>query len=280
MADGRRIAVMSDLHVEFDRAEAARRRLPGAGRGQLGPDLDGLAGRADAVVLAGDIDIGEDAVDYAGAVAARLGLPVILVAGNHEYYGGVLPEVRDAMRRRAAAGGGVHLLEDSAVELNLGGRAVRFLGTTLWTDFALYGTARQRADMAAAAGLMSDFRVIEAQAGRPLKPQDTVDLHGRALAWLRRELAAPFTGPTVVVSHHAPSSRSVADRYRDDPLSAAFASRLDRVVETSGAALWVHGHMHGSSDYTLGGTRVVCNPRGYHPDDLNPDFVPDMVATL
>jgi predicted phosphodiesterase len=27
--------------------------------------------------------------------------------------------------------------------------------------------------------------------------------------------------------------------------------------------LWVHGHMHNASDYMLGTTRVVCNPRGY-----------------
>ena len=48
-----------------------------------------------------------------------------------------------------------------------------------------------------------------------------------------------------------------------DLLSSAYVSDHDQLVSKSGASLWIHGHVHASSDYVLGDTRVVCNPRGY-----------------
>lgn len=35
-----------------------------------------------------------------------------------------------------------------------------------------------------------------------------------------------------------------------------------------------------SYDYEIYGTRLVCNPRGYAPDALNPDFRPDLVVEV
>lgn len=83
-----------------------------------------------------------------------------------------------------------------------------------------------------------------------------------------------------MVTHHAPSLRSVPTEWRDDLMSAAYASNLDWLVEESGAALWVHGHIHSSADYMIGRTRVVCNPRGYWPDQPNPAFRPDLVVEV
>lgn len=74
-------------------------------------------------------------------------------------------------------------------------------------------------------------------------------------------MGEPFEGKTVVVTHHLPSMRSVAERYRHELLSACFASNLDHLLGYS--ALWVHGHTHDSFDYAAHGTRVICNPRGY-----------------
>jgi len=71
----------------------------------------------------------------------------------------------------------------------------------------------------------------------------------------------PFDGPTVVVTHHAPSFKSVVPRFADSLLSACFASNLDQLMGFS--ELWIHGHMHDSLDYMANGTRVICNPRGY-----------------
>ena len=90
----------------------------------------------------------------------------------------------------------------------------------------------------------------------------------------------PFRGRTVVVTHHAPSSRSVHPRYARDQLTPAFASSLEMMMDGERAALWVHGHMHDSFDYEIYGTRVVCNPRGYAPNALNPEFRPDYAIEI
>ena len=91
-------------------------------------------------------------------------------------------------------------------------------------------------------------------------------------------LAEPFDGKTVVVTHHAPSSQSVHPRYARDLLTPAFASNLEKLMDGDRAALWIHGHMHESFDYEIYDTRVVCNPRGYAPRALAPDFRPDLVV--
>jgi hypothetical protein len=77
----------------------------------------------------------------------------------------------------------------------------------------------------------------------------------------------------VVVTHHAPSPRSIRPRFRDDPVSAAYASDLEWMLDGARAALWVHGHTHFCVDYTVNGTRVYANQRGY-PHDDTPGYDP------
>ena len=97
------------------------------------------------------------------------------------------------------------------------------------------------------------------------------------LAWI----SLLFTrSPLIVVTHHSPSFCSVPARFTRDPLSAAYSSHLDGLVERSGAALWVHGHTHDSFDYKIGGTRVICNPRGYFGRELNRNFNPQFVIEI
>jgi len=100
------------------------------------------------------------------------------------------------------------------------------------------------------------------------------DLH------LDEELRKPFDGPTVVITHHAPSPRSIAGKFRGNPLNPAFASNLEPIIVAHQPVLWIHGHMHDSFDYRISKTRVVCNPRGYFPNELNPAFDPNFVIQL
>jgi predicted phosphodiesterase len=256
-----RIAVASDLHLEFSDIELAG---------------DG----ADVVVLAGDIHVRAEGVRWA---AGRFDVPVIYVAGNHEFYDGDIVATTAAMRD-AARGTNVHLLDDEAV--TIGG--VRFLGAVLWTDFDLFGDAGVKADaIARCLDLMPDFKIITNGPG-VLTPEDTVAIHAKSRAWLAAALADGVgSGPTVVVTHHAPHRGSLAPRYAEDPVSAAFVSDLAPLMDGGAGAppaLWVHGHTHTSFDYTVGTTRVVCNPRGYsrrpggHRE--NPAFRPDFVVEI
>jgi Icc-related predicted phosphoesterase len=116
--------------------------------------------------------------------------------------------------------------------------------------------------MQAAGNLINDFKVIR-NAGSDFTPEQSVQLHSVARAWLEEELSKPFAGPTVVVTHHAPHSGSVAERFESDLLTPAFASDLSQLIERYQPELWVHGHMHDCFDYRVGETRIVCNPMGY-----------------
>ncbi len=253
-----RLLVLSDLHTEFAPFQQH--------------ETD-----ADVVVLAGDIGTKLAGVDMAKATFA--GRPVVYVAGNHEYYGGALPHLTDKLRARAADSN-VHFLEDDAVVIG----GVRFLGCTLWTNFLLFGPKRRDACRLDAEEKLTDYRRIRRSPQfRRLRSQDTALLHIKSKKWLEGALAEPFDGPTVVVTHHAPSIASIPERYLEDSLSAAFASDLAAWVEGRPIDLWIHGHTHNCVDYLLSGVRVVSNQRGYIDapvDGFDPGFVVDIPLSM
>jgi hypothetical protein len=156
---------------------------------------------------------------------------------------------------------------------------VRFLGSILWTDFGLFGEADKFFAMQQARQQMTDFTIIQDD-GRRFSPEDAIRLHTASRDWLAVMLAEPFDGKTVVVTHHAPSSQSVHPRYARNLLTPAFASNLENIMDGDRTALWIHGHMHESFDYEVYGTRVICNPRGYAPNALNPDFRSDWIVEI
>jgi len=226
---------------------------------------------ADVLVLAGDVDVGMRGMALAKAWSR--GRPVIYVAGNHEYYGEAIPRHTERLAA-GAEGSEVHFLERRAVAID----GVRFLGCTLWTDFELFG-ARMVA-MAAAQEVMPDFREIRVSPEfRRLRPTDLEALHATSLRWLVARLEEEFAGPTVIVTHHAPSLRSCNPAHRTDPVSAAFASDLEWLLDGR-AALWLHGHTHHSCDYAIGGTRVVSNQRGYPGEAATTGFDPGCVVAV
>jgi 3',5'-cyclic AMP phosphodiesterase CpdA len=252
-----KIRVLSDLHLECDEPEAI-------------PHAD-----ADLVILAGDIHNHAEGIRWA-AQTFGAAVPIVYVPGNHEYYDGEFGALEVAMRDAAGSVDNVHYLNNAAL-VGPDDRW-RVLGTTLWTDFELFGASDHdmATSIAAAEKVMLDFRgpiqvtwpssaTATATAGerpRLFTVADTLALHAHARAWLQQELAKPFAGKTIVVTHHAPHRQSLADRFADDPASAGFVSHLPELVGPP-VALWVHGHTHTAFDYVANGTRVVCNPRGY-----------------
>jgi predicted phosphodiesterase len=241
----------------------------------LGP-LEVPSNGADAVIAAGDIARPKEAVAW----LKGLRKPVFYVPGNHEFYGGSIARTR-AELRQLCAGTNVRLLDNGEGVLD----GVRFLGTTLWTDFMICGDGELRAAaMREASDFMNDFRVIRygARDERVFTPADAMALFRTNAHWLKRKLAEAYAGSTVVITHHAPSPKSIHPRYADSLLNACFASDAERLVKDSGARLWVHGHMHNSFDYVLGETRVVCNPRGYAKNGVNENaaFDPNFVVEV
>jgi len=148
---------------------------------------------------------------------------------------------------------------------------VRFLGCTLWSDFALHGEDNVEASMAAAKRAMNDFALISLERGDPswmptlFLPAHARRLHLESRAWLEGELERADASdlPTVVVTHHAPHALSIHPRFAGDPVTPAFVSHLPELFERHRIDIWIHGHIHDSMAYEVAGARVICNPRGY-----------------
>ncbi|MGO9201316.1 MAG: metallophosphoesterase [Limisphaerales bacterium] len=231
-----RLQILSDLHLEF-----APFHLPGVA--------------SDVLVLAGDVGVGEAGLKWVLETCRET--PVIYVLGNHEFYHHTIPSVTRELKEMAD-GTNVHVLENDRVQIG----EVTFLGATLWTDFALLGNPLQ-AEIDAEIGL-NDFRHIRVHPKYArFQPLDARRFHLESVRWLREQFRDLAGRKSVVVTHHAPSGRSIRPEHRDDPLNPAFASNLEPLIAASGARLWVHGHLHSPADYKVGSTRVLNNPRGY-----------------
>ena len=252
-----KLNILSDLHLSLGALEIPRND-------------------ADAVILAGDIARPREAVSWASGFAK----PVLYVPGNHEFYGGSIV-CAAAELERLCAGTNISVLDNDEVVI----AGVRFLGTTLWTDFMLFGEGEKRtAAMQQAVSFMRDFsRIRVGEAAEALfTPADSATLFKIQAGWLEGKLAEAHAGPTVVITHHAPSPKSIHPRFAGSLLNACFASDAERLVDAGRARLWIHGHTHDSFDYLLNGTRVVCNPRGYAKDGANenPLFDPNFLVEI
>ncbi len=233
-----KIQLASDLHLEFLARnfpeEILIKPVPGA----------------DLLVLAGDIQNGTQAIE----LFKDWPVPVLYVAGNHEFYGQAWEQLRIDLREQCE-GSNIHFLDNTRIDV----AGVRFLGCTLWTDFSQSSIGPDKA-MRHVEQRLNDFKRIRTQT-HGLTPLETVLDHQQSVQWLERELQRPYAGRTVVISHHAPHPLSIHPRYQGDALNAAFASDLTELVAQ--ADLWLHGHVHDSFDYRVGGCRVVANPAGY-----------------
>ncbi len=241
-----RIQIVSDLHLEF---------------GPIDLEVDS----ADVLIAAGDINLGLEALPW----LQNLQCPVIYVAGNHEYWGQDIKELNRTLTQKTE-GGPVRFLENESVTVD----GVRFLGCTLWTDY----NASDPAIMNEMHLVMNDFRYIKKDQ-RAIRPRDLVEINRFSRKWLHHELNQPFSGKTVVVTHHAPLMRSWYNR-DENSVRYAYCNELGRFMEHHEIDLWVHGHVHETSDYVGHGVRVVCNPRGYHGYSEVDDFDPAKVVSL
>jgi len=276
-----RIQLLSDLHLECD------------------PDFTPCsADDIDVLVLAGDIGSYQDGSLLTGddfglsrfspLCPASPWKRVLYLPGNHEFdsldYASAYTDLRNTCTSL-----GIEWLESEIITIG----SVRFIGSTLWTDFE--SLARQEHTMT------SQMRALEKayrsanfylnkhttyQHGAPMLAEDIRALGIASQTWLKNALAIPFDGTTIAVTHFAPTLKSADPRYGLTPGTAGFCNALDHLLPF--AQVWLHGHLHCPNDYTIDGNlngrswscRVVANPRGYADKDEQASFQDPFVLEI
>lgn len=221
-----KLAIMSDLHLEYhdDKGISFIESL----------DADSV----DILVLAGDVaevkHLGQ-AIDLFCAKYPK----VIMVPGNHEYYGSDAGSTLFELEAIEESHSNFHLLDNKILELD----GKRFLGTTMWYPYVApektFG--------------WSDFRYISNFA-------DWVFIENKkSVEFLTDNLKEN----DIVISHYLPSPKCIAAKYNEDPFNVFFLTNVEALIEDKKPALWVHGHTHMHVDCKIADTRVIANPRGY-----------------
>ena len=296
------LQLLSDLHLESDplfRAVPA----PGADLLVLAGDVGSYQKRRDGSVMP-EPDWGlqrfSPLPQYAGWP-----VPVLYVPGNHEYDALDLDEAHLELRRTCDRLG-IQWLERETAVID----GVRFIGTTLWSDYdalATVGTppspggpAHGKAPRRAAPGAVAqapteterlrqrerafraaNFYLVKMAGQRAGALFDAAAMRELGLAcqaWLREALARPFDGRTVVVTHFAPTLHSADPRYGLSPGTAGFCNALDELLPL--ADLWLHGHLHCPTDVQVGRCRIVANPLGYASKGEQLSFQPQQLITV
>ena len=281
-----KITLVSDLHLEFS-------------------DFNIVNNGADVLILGGDIMIAQDLHDHPEPVSAversiianSQGLSrrqesaqryrdflkrvsfqfphVIYIAGNHEFYHGKWPDALDYIKDEISKYPNIYFLEMQTKEID----DVVFVGATLWTDM----NKQDPQTLYACQNHMNDYRVIRnsKRSYSKLSPVDTVRRHLDTVKFLKSTVV-DSSKKYVVVGHHAPSKLSVKPRYEKDYLlNGAYSSDLsDFILDHPEIKLWTHGHTHDTFDYTLGSTRIVCNPRGYEGYEPDSGWDPNILIEV
>lgn len=262
-----KIAYISDLYNDFLRDIG----LPI-------PDIE-LDEAADVLVLAGNIDVQEHGAIYAVKQSQRLGIPVLYVLGNHEFYEAQEEPVRDRIKT-ITRGTDVHVLDAESIIID----GVMFIGATLWSDFMLCGEDKHKRVVSFASGI-NDYRDIWLPDDtspfflRALTVDDTLQWHKFERQFIENSLADHRDCTKVVITHHVPSEECLPEHQRSNSISASYTSRLDGLIENHQPSAWIYGHIDGESRFTIGDT-IVCRNVVEHPGltpTIEKAYVPKIV---
>ncbi|MDH5450871.1 MAG: metallophosphoesterase family protein [Candidatus Bathyarchaeota archaeon] len=232
-----KIQVLSDLHIEFEYYTVK------------------VVEETDVLVMAGDFTVAKYLREIE-AFARLIKKPIVYVAGNHDYYYGVFNRVNETLEQLDCDISNFHFLNNGRVEIE----DVRFIGSTLWSNFDLAPNPGEFAYLARS--MISDFMVIKKSSTSTFSPFDCSRLNEESRRFLKQEVDAPFNGRKVVVTHFLPSPKSVHPKFEGASLNPYFCCNCENLMGQS-IPLWIHGHTHESTDYNHKGTRVIANPKGY-----------------
>lgn len=234
--------------------------------------LDCINKKASVVLMAGDLDINiQRVIDMLTSFAnAYPDKTFIAIPGNHEFYN---QNIQSTLLLYNESHKSLPVNAHLASRHTMIHNGVRYVSCILWS-YILPSASKFVVKN------INDFTIIKDENGGPLGIIGYNALHAADLTWLVDQLEMPFDGPTVVMTHHAPSWESVALPYIGDKCNSVFVSKLDDIIEKYEPSMWVHGHTHSPVDYYIFNTRVICNPLGYPQENSSRYNVLDFCVEL
>lgn len=230
-----KLSLLSDLHFEFHKD----------GGSNFIKNLD--SSNVDVLLLAGDIGTLSCLPNAIKAFTDKYP-HVIMVAGNHSFWGNNRETVIGTLRELDEKISGFHFLDNDILELD----GVRFLGTTLWFRKAHPALAAQWSDF---------FKIKDFD-------KWVYEQNDKSIDFLMKNMSKG----DVILSHYLPSDKSVSPKFKGDPTNCFYVCDMEMLIEDQKPAVWCHGHTHSSMDYKINDTRVLCNPFGYLNYEENPQF--------
>ena len=190
------------------------------------------------------------------------GMQMLFVPGNHEFYSkGRINKIREEMLEAEKECNKVHLLWNKKKEIN----GQTFIGTPLWSNFK---NGDPYVMLACDKGI-TDFHTTMLTDRDFWSPLEMAKDWRIAYDFLSDNIVL---GNEIVITHWAPSMQSSHPKYAGELINPYWCNEMDNFINTFQPKVWIHGHTHNSWDYTIGETRILCNPRGYDPHEPNPDF--------
>lgn len=183
---------------------------------------------------------------------------VIIIPGNHEHYGSRFIDTVRYMKEATAEFVNITIMDRGHIEIN----GVIVLGGTLWTNF---NNGDVRAMAAAEYGMNDYYHIKGDHYSKAITPHKTYFDHRQTIKYFEEMLDKHPDKPFVVMSHHAPSYKSVDPNYiREELINHAYASDLESFILAHPNIIhWIHGHMHTRNRYQIGDTTVHVHARGY-----------------
>lgn len=181
---------------------------------------------------------------------------VIVIEGNHEFYQSDYCNYYELKTDHPFSHlENVHLLRDESIIIE----DVLFYGGTMWTN--LDGCSD--IDKMIIKQCVSDFTLIKYD-GKPFHPDYMLNHYNLFIDNLYNEVIYNNSvNKKIVLSHFAPSLKSVSPRFIGSNLNPFFCNNIDNIIESSDINFWIHGHTHDRLNYMIGNTNILCNPRGY-----------------
>ena len=218
---------------------------------------------SDVLILAGDIvetrDITKYTVSWISDLCSKF-RHVIYVIGSHDHYFSKIDESHSRLKSMVFCDN-FHVLS-SYDKHHIFIDDILFVGTTLWSDIDISNEHLIQ-------NVLNDFRYIRNYNGSLFRPEDARNQYKFDSVLLATTITQYKDSKLCVITHHAPSFRSVNPRYENDRLNSAFVSNLDNIVGSENIIAWIHGHTHDKQSYYINDTYVGCNPRGYIGESLD-----------